>query len=130
MRVIHSPAIDSSISGMLEFFIIESIKEEHMADFAYVEEPSDSGPVYINLDYVTRIYTGLDPREPTEVVFRDGSTMIMSRSEGVKLLAQLNLCCRPRPAARSGASARSVQQAAGGTAPKASTPRRAAKRAG
>ena len=102
-----------------------------MADFAYIAEPTDSGPVYINLDYVTRIYTGLDPREPTEVVFRDGSTMLMTRSQGSKLLAQLNLCCRPRPADYSNqTSGRSSRQAAGRAASQSSAKKRAARKAG
>ncbi len=101
-----------------------------MADFAFIEQPIDSGPVYINLDYVTRIYTGLDPREPTEVIFRDGSTMQLTRSQGGKLLAQLNLCCKPRPAGGSaGASGRATRQAAGRKASKASTKKRTASRA-
>ncbi len=116
---------------MLEFIILSMSEEEQMADFAYLEQTSDTGPVYINLDYVTRIYTGIDPREPTEVVFVDGSTMSMTRSEGGKLLSQLTLCCRPRPAATSDMpSGRTVRQTAGRKASKASTPRRAAKRAG
>ncbi|MGB8644593.1 MAG: hypothetical protein WCF84_05100 [Anaerolineae bacterium] len=95
-----------------------------MADFAYIDKPTDSGPVYINLDYVTRIYTGLDPREPTEVIFVDGSTMSMTRSQGGKLLAQLNLCCTPRPA-ETLPSGRSVRAAAGQSASKAGAKKRA-----
>ncbi len=102
-----------------------------MADFAYLEQTSDTGPVYINLDYVTRIYTGNDPREPTEVVFRDGSTISMTRSEGGKLLAQLNLCCRPRPAEPSNTpSGRAARKMTGQSASKAGTKRRAMQRAG
>ncbi len=67
-----------------------------MADFAFVPESYGSGPMYVNLDYVVRIYTGLDPREPTEVVMVDGTSFQVTRSEGGKLIAQLNRCCRPR----------------------------------
>jgi hypothetical protein len=65
-----------------------------MADFAFVE--SGSIPVYINLDYVIKIELGLDPRESTTVKFRDGRTMSLARSEGERLVQQLNLCCIPR----------------------------------
>ncbi len=101
-----------------------------MADFAFIEEPSGSGPVIINLDYVTRIYTGLDPKEPTEVTFRDGTNMIMSRSEGTKLIAQLNLCCRPRPEQSSiQVPGQPTQQAARRSAAKSGAKRRSARSA-
>jgi hypothetical protein len=66
-----------------------------MADFAFTY---DEGvlPVYINLDYVVRIDRGLDPKEPTIVRFAGGEKITMSRGEGDKLVAQLNLCCKRR----------------------------------
>ena len=70
-----------------------------MADFAIIHE-QDILPVWINLDYVVRIDRGLDPHEPTSVHLRDGKTIVLSRAEGDKLVAQLNLCCQPRKQAR------------------------------
>jgi hypothetical protein len=73
-----------------------------MADFAIIHE-QDVLPVWINLDYVVRINRGLDPHEPTSVHFSDGKSIVLSRPEGDKLVAQLNQCCQPRkkqPAAR------------------------------
>jgi hypothetical protein len=66
-----------------------------MADFAAITE-SGVIPVYINVDYVVRIERGVDPREPTTVRFRDRRSISLSRSEGDKLVAQLNLCCNER----------------------------------
>ena len=68
-----------------------------MADFA---STNDNGvPVWINLDYVVMINRGLDPQEGTEVFFINGQRLSLSRSDGSELVAQLNLCCKPRPAA-------------------------------
>ena len=66
-----------------------------MADFAIIHE-QDVLPVWINLDYVVRINPGLDPHEPTSIHFRDGTSIVVSRPEGSKLIAQLNQCCHPR----------------------------------
>lgn len=67
-----------------------------MADFA---STNDNGvPVWINLDYVVMINRGLDPKEPTNVYFINGQRIQLSRTDGGKLVAQLNQCCKPRPA--------------------------------
>lgn len=65
-----------------------------MADFA---STNDNGvPIWINLDYVFKINRGLDPQEGTEVFFINGERLHLSRSDGGKLVAQLNQCCTPR----------------------------------
>lgn len=65
-----------------------------MADFAFT---NDNGvPVWINLDFVIVINRGLDPHEPTNVYFINGDRLQLSRSDGEKLVAQLNRCCTPR----------------------------------
>jgi hypothetical protein len=66
-----------------------------MSDFALIHE-QNALPVWINLDYVVTINRGLDPQEPTSVHFRDGKSVVISRAEGDKLVAQLNRCCKPR----------------------------------
>ncbi len=71
-----------------------------MADFASTVYDNVI-PTWINLDYVVRIDRGLDPKEPTTVRFINGETISMKRSEGDKLVAQLNLCCNPRTPAKS-----------------------------
>src|SRR5262245_34119492 len=66
-----------------------------MADFAHVI--TDAGrSLWINLDYVTRITPGLDPREPTTVRFAEGRALVLPPAESAKLLQQLNLCCVKR----------------------------------
>jgi hypothetical protein len=70
-------------------------QENTMADFAQIKD-RQGRPLWINLDYVTRIRPGLDPREEATVHFAAGRSLPISASEGGKLLAQLNRCCVKR----------------------------------
>jgi hypothetical protein len=66
-----------------------------MADFASIKD-RHGVTLWINLDYVTRIAPGLDPREQTTVHFAAGRprSMAISASEGGKLASRLTRCCR------------------------------------
>jgi hypothetical protein len=66
-----------------------------MADFARIED-SRGVSLWINLDYVTRIEPGLDPREETLVRFAVGRALRLSASQGGRLAGQLNRCCIKR----------------------------------
>lgn len=66
-----------------------------MVDFARVKDQNGLR-IWINLDYVTRIRPGLDPREQTTVHFAVGRTLAISASEGGRLQGQLNRCCVKR----------------------------------
>jgi hypothetical protein len=65
-----------------------------MADFASV---GDAGRrTRINLEHVTRITPGVDPREPATVSFVRGKSLALPAAEGRSLVNQLNRCCRKR----------------------------------
>jgi hypothetical protein len=68
-----------------------------MADFAQIKDGRGL-TLWINLDYVTRIRPGLDPREQTTMHFAVGRprSLAISAADGGKLLGQLNRCCRKR----------------------------------
>jgi hypothetical protein len=66
-----------------------------MADFASISD-SRGLTLWINLDHLTRIRPGLDPREPATVRFTTGRPLVISAAEGRRLVAQLNQCCAER----------------------------------
>jgi len=66
-----------------------------MADFASIAA-SGGRTLWINLDHVTRIVPGLDPREPATVRFAAGRALVIPAAEGRRLVAQLNRCCVKR----------------------------------
>jgi hypothetical protein len=57
---------------------------------------SQGQPLWINLDHVTRISPGLDPREPATVRFARERALVIPAAQGRKLSAQLNRCCVKR----------------------------------
>jgi hypothetical protein len=62
-----------------------------MADFARIVDRGVA--LWINLDYVTRIEPGLDPRKGTLVRVAVGQSFRLTGAQGRRLTGQLNRCC-------------------------------------